>query len=450
MNKENSFPFVKNTKKITALVEEGEYKDTDLKGFTLRVRQQSKTFQVRKKVNGKDIRVKVGEFPALNVKQAKDKALELLSLIAQGINPNELKKEHANTNVTLETVFNDYVASKDLKPNTLRGYKQKIECYLAEWKSRPLIQLNEDEAIKLHRDISKRSKAQADYMSRLLRALFNYAKYEYRGKDRAFIFIDNPIKILSHKKEWNKVGRKQTLIRPIELKRYLSAINQVRDNPEYNNFNRSVCDAVEFALFTGLRKTEVLGIEWEKVNLKGGYFWIDETKNGDPLELPITETLKTILKRRWANKDSVGQYVFTGLKAGLLIKEPKYVLEKINKATQSETEGALVIHWHDLRRTFATIADSENVTGYKLKRLLNHRVINSADVTAGYVVQSAEELKEPARIVEQAILKHAGLVVEAVEVKGIDSQLLNLLDGISDDKKRELIFQLSQKMEISR
>jgi hypothetical protein len=82
-----------------------------------------------------------------------------------------------------------------------------------------------------------------------------------------------------------------------------------------------------------------------------------------------------------------------------------------------------------------------------LKRLLNHRVTNSADVTAGYVVQSAEELKEPARVVEQAILKHAGLMVEEVQEKGIDSQLSKLLDGVSEDKKLELIFQLSQQME---
>ena len=439
-----SFPFVKNTKRITALTEHGEYKDTDLKGLSLRVRQNSKVFQIRKKVNGKDIRVKIGEFPALNVKQAKDKALELLSLIAQGINPNELRKEHANMGVTLETVFNDYLSSRELKPNTLRGYKQIMNCYLSDWLKRPLIQLNEDEAIKLHRDISKRSKAQADYMGRLLRALFNYAKYEYRGKDRAFIFIDNPTKILSHKKEWNRVGRKQTLIRPVELNRYLSAINQVRNNPGYNHFTRSVCDAVEFALFTGLRKSEVLGIEWSKVNLIGGYFWIDETKNGDPLELPITSTLEEILKRRWVNKDNAGNYVFTGLKDGQPIAEPKFVLEKINKATQDGMEKPLSIHWHDLRRTFATIADSENVTGYKLKRLLNHRVTNSADVTAGYVVQSAEELKEPARIVERAILKHAGLLVEE---QGIDAQLSHLLHGVSDEKKRELIFYISQQKE---
>jgi integrase len=44
-------------------------------------------------------------------------------------------------------------------------------------------------------------------------------------------------------------------------------------------------------LFTGLRKSEILGLTWDRVNLGARYFWIDTTKNGDPLELPITETL---------------------------------------------------------------------------------------------------------------------------------------------------------------
>jgi integrase len=44
------------------------------------------------------------------------------------------------------------------------------------------------------------------------------------------------------------------------------------------------------AIFTGLRKSEILELSWDRVNLGGRYFWIDTTKNGDPLELPVTET----------------------------------------------------------------------------------------------------------------------------------------------------------------
>ncbi|CDL82338.1 hypothetical protein XSR1_20161 [Xenorhabdus szentirmaii DSM 16338] len=46
------------------------------------------------------------------------------------------------------------------------------------------------------------------------------------------------------------------------------------------------------AMFTGLRKSEIFNLTWDRVNMGGHYFWIETTKNGDPLELPITDTLQ--------------------------------------------------------------------------------------------------------------------------------------------------------------
>jgi len=48
---------------------------------------------------------------------------------------------------------------------------------------------------------------------------------------------------------------------------------------------------------------------------------------------------------------------------------------------------------HDLRRTFITIAESLDIPGYALKRLLNHKDPN--DVTAGYIVSDVGRLRGP-------------------------------------------------------
>jgi integrase len=442
MSDSNSFPFRED--RLKELSELGEYKDTSLSGFSLRISKTKKTFQVRRKRNGKDVRVKIGDYANMNLKKAKIEAKKALVKIESGINPNEERKEHENQEVTLVTVFNAYLDSKSLKDKTVVGYKQTINCYLSEWKEKPLTKLTEDEVTNIHQKVSKRSQAQADLMARVLRAIFNFAKYEYRGKDDAFIFAENPVKILSHKRQWNHVPRKQTRIRPTELKQYLTAVNNVRNNPEYDRFTRSVCDAVEFALFTGLRKQEVLNIEWERVNLKDSYFWIDETKNGDPLELPITDTLRKILMRCWSERYDSARHVFVSKTAGQAIKEPKYVLEKIRSASKQDDDSELIAHWHDLRRTYATLAESIGVGGYTLKRLLNHRIKRTNDVTAGYVVLSADELREPAKRVEQSILEHAGLIDKK---QGVDATLQGLLQGVSEEQKRELIFQLSQVKE---
>ncbi len=60
------------------------------------------------------------------------------------------------------------------------------------------------------------------------------------------------------------------------------------------------------------------------------------------------------------------------------------------------------------------------------------------------MVLSADELQEPAKRVEQSILEHAGLIDKK---RGVDATLQSLLQGVSEERKRAIIFQLSQGSE---
>jgi integrase len=62
---------------------------------------------------------------------------------------------------------------------------------------------------------------------------------------------------------------------------------------------------------------------------------------------------------------------------------------------------------HDLRRTFATIAESLDISTNAVKRLLNHAV-NQNDVTSGYIVTDVERLRKPMQQIEDFILAAAG------------------------------------------
>ncbi|VFS08716.1 Uncharacterised protein [Enterobacter cancerogenus] len=86
------------------------------------------------------------------------------------------------------------------------------------------------------------------------------------------------------------------------------------------------------------------------------------------------------------------------------------------------------------------------VGNYILKRLLNHRTMRSADVTQGYLHFSADELMEPALRIERAILEHAGIIESK---KSLDAKLLLALEGLSEEEKRRLIFDLSQNIKVS-
>ncbi|MFQ9012092.1 MAG: hypothetical protein ACLR52_08155, partial [Veillonella atypica] len=68
-----------------------------------------------------------------------------------------------------------------------------------------------------------------------------------------------------------------------------------------------------------------------------------------------------------------------------------------------------------------------------------HKTMRSADVTQGYLHFSADELQEPAKKIERAILEHAGLVGK---VAGIDNQLLAVMGTMTDEEKRRMLFEI--------
>ena len=95
------------------------------------------------------------------------------------------------------------------------------------------------------------------------------------------------------------------------------------------------------------------------------------------------------------------------------------ILAKVNAVAE------LNIQLHDLRRTYCSIAESLGVGLYTLKRLLNHRTGRN-DVTAGYTILTADELREPAQRITQKILQAAGRQPADSEINELKKQLSRL------------------------
>jgi integrase len=109
--------------------------------------------------------------------------------------------------------------------------------------------------------------------------------------------------------------------------------------------------------------------------------------------------LVELLERRHA--EAAGAFVFPGDgKEGHIVEPRKQVL-------RVSRESGVDFRVHDLRRTFATVAESLDIPAYALKRLLNHKTSN--DVTAGYIIADVERLRDPMQKVTDHILKCAGL-----------------------------------------
>ncbi|MFX2608996.1 integrase arm-type DNA-binding domain-containing protein [Enterobacter mori] len=433
-----------------------EYADSIVNGLRLRVTSSgNKSFCVTRRRDGKFFRVTLGKFPDMTIEQAREAAYSALNEVAQTRrNPNDRKREEKRKTITLSDALDEYLKSRAdrVKEETAKSYRDTLQNYSGDWMAMQLASITREQVENRHRTISDRgiwfggpsrqkeqgSKAQADLWARVLRAVYRYAYDSHRSESGDRLLPDPPTSILSTKRLWNGTTRRTTRIRNADLGRWLRAVEMVRAQAGdvRDDITVAICDAVDMALFTGLRRSEVLGLVWERVNLTGRYFWIDKTKNGDPLELPITDTLHAIFTRRENSKCGDSSCVFPNSKGGVITNVDRSISLIVLETSQDGAWLPITFSFHDARRTFGSVAELVGVGSYILKRLMNHRTMRSADVTQGYLHFSADELREPARAVECAILEHAGMAEEALS---LDAQLLEAVGKMNENEKRRIL-----------
>lgn len=122
---------------------------------------------------------------------------------------------------------------------------------------------------------------------------------------------------------------------------------------------------VLFAVHTGLRQANVLGLTWEQVDVERRLVWVhaSNTKANRTLSIPLNDTALSVLQ---GQRGQHGHYVF--VYCGRPIKEIKTAFQKAciraglgeeivktsktNKSGKSRSYKGL--RWHDLRHTFAS------------------------------------------------------------------------------------------------
>ena len=356
-------------------------------GLQLRVTGSTKTFFVQKRVAGIPQRVTLGRFPALTIEQARKQAAKALGQIAEGINPINERKRKKLAVKTLQDVIDDYLAVRtELKPRTRQDIVKTLKMVCPDWFALSLNKITPDMIVQRHkRHGETRSKAGANLGMRYLRALFNFAAAQYQSQDGTPFITVNPVRKLSQTKAWFRVNRRQTVIKSHELGSWVNAVQGLA--------NADIRDYFTFVILTGLRREEALGLCWSDVDFSGMTFTVRNPKNHQDHTLPLSNHLLNILENR--KLISVSEYVFANDK-GQIISNFRYAMAKIKE----ETSISFCIH--DLRRTFATVAESLDIPAYALKRLLNHA--DGSDVTAGYIVANVERLREPMQKITDFIL----------------------------------------------
>ena len=373
------------------------YRDEQLKGFALRVTAGgAKSFVVEKRINRKVKRKTLGRFTEMTAEKARKKAIIFLGQVASGDDPISEQQDEEIQSVTLGEVFELYLKVRaGLKASTVQDYRRLMKEVFKDWQEMELRNITKDKVQKRHQDYGKRSEARANNAMRLLKALFNFARGQYESSQGHSFFPENPVDRLSHVKAWYRVERRRTLVKKSELPAWFEAVERLRG--EGDPTSETIADFLMLLLFTGLRRSEGMNLQWDDVDFVERTLTIHDTKNREPLILPLSDYLFELLKRREGQHES--SYVFPGSSGGRII-EPRKQLFKV-----AEWSG-VAFTLHDLRRTFITVAESQELSQYAIKHLVNHKMPN--DVTAGYIVMDPERLRAAMEKITQAILLAAG------------------------------------------
>jgi len=375
------------------------YHDTNVVGLTLRVTAKGvKSFVIRKRVNGKPVMATLGRYPAMTLTQARVAARESLNTFSSGVNPNNKKIEQRVKGITLQETMTHYITSRQraLKPKTIKDYQILFNSYLSEWANKELVSITRSMVVKKHTTIGNKSIYRANATMRLLRALFNFAMIEYEDADDNPIIVHNPVQKI--KRNWFKESVRTNIIEPNDLSDWFTAVNNLpndKANTTHKNTSETVRDYLILLLFTGLRPSEGINLEWSNINFKNELLSIQDTKNREDHTLPLTQHIIDLLKTR--KEASKGDYVFPGYDPSKALVSPNRQVKKVIQ--DSGVEFLL----HDLRRTFATYADSLGIQHNTIKRLMNHK---NKDVTsAHYIHQSIETLRKPMDKITNYILE---------------------------------------------
>lgn len=385
-----------------------EYQDEGAPELVLRVTAAGhKTFNLRRKINGKAVRVTLGTYkrpgdtdPVMTVEQARKAATRAKAAAVEGVNPNEVKRARRVEGMTLREMLAAYVEDNSkLKPATAAGYAASLAAVMPDWLDKPLREVTADKAQARHKKHGLRSQAGANLAMRVLRLVWNYAA-THNPKGAPAIYGDNPVAVLSSRKQWFTIGRRKTTIKAHALPVWWEGVERLRDSTL--PAARDAADLFELLLYTGLRASEGRELEWQHVDMRESTITIPDPKNRNPHTLPLPSQLLPMVKRR--KQAALSEYVFPATDLGLPF--PKPTLQHYAHVLRDETGVEFIPH--DLRRGFATTAEAL-VSMLTVKRLLNHRTAE-ADVTAGYVVRNDEAVAE-------AMQKIADKITEALTAK---------------------------------
>lgn len=411
----DKLPFAEKGKQV-------DFYDAELPAFGVRVSHTSKVYFVRKRINGKMTRVNLGRHGVVTADDARNDAKDAFTDLRKGIDINREKAKSMERGITLAKVYEDYqTARPSLKDRTKSVDTSLLNCHLSDWLKKPIRDITDDMVKRRHLKIAKDSGVNTgNNVMRLFRRLHRFAGRSLKE------LLDRDLVKDALEGQWFKVDRRQTVLKDYELPTWHKGVQKIS--------NPVIRDYLLLIMFTGLRENEGMTLLWEDVDMEGKTFTIRKeiAKNKKAHTVPMSDYLKDLFQSRLDARENA--FVFPGTGKSGHLTETKRQVDFIERETKKMLNGVetdeemeklikeqptdkikpgIRFCLHDLRRTFASIAENE-VSYSVLKRLMNH---SDKDVTQGYIILSIDKLRMPMQQITDTIKgmlaeKKAGKVLQ--------------------------------------
>lgn len=348
--------------------------DTRESGLLIQVTTTGKkTFQLYRWYKTKPLRITLGTFPNMTIEQARKKARRLKADMADGINPADEKRK-ARQEMTFKELFEIYM-DRHSRPRkrTWQEDLDKFDTYLKPLGRKRLSEIKKNHISALHSRIGKEHKVTANRVLALVSSIFGRA-IEYGLWEGI-----NPCMGIRKFPERSR----NRFLQHDELPRFFKALDE--------ETNETLRDFILISLLTGARRSNVLAMRWNQLDLDQGLWRIPRTKNGEPQVVTLCDKAIEILKTRKKQTSSV--FVFEGRgRTGHLV-EPKNGWKRI-----LQRAGIEDLRIHDLRRT---LGSWQAITGASLPvigKTLGHKNASTTEIYARLNLDPVRESVQKATV----------------------------------------------------
>ena len=388
-------------------------KDNIQSGLFKRERKDGHVWAVKGRIKGGTvITVTIGKEEHIPISKARKATKLILSQLAQGINPNQVKKHQQRIiqmrKFTLQQALDEYSNIVQWKDSTRDDVYKVMNRRFSDWLRRPLASISKQECLSRFQDIKlaiKRNNRQKNRSSsnpigegesqkafRYLGAIFNSFVHDDIG-DEKLLPKGNPCSALKTKKVRKALKPRDRYLNKLQRSQLHNHLASVHSDELEGTFRTTKDDAdlIWLLIHTGLRLEEALMLKWDDVDFANETFTAFDTKNNRDHTLPMTENTKIMLTRRINENNN---FVFPSP----IHSDRPMTASKTFRRVSDET--GFIFTAHDLRRTVATVAAERGYDISSIGAVLNH---SRQGVTEGYIQRTLPRLKQILMDIEEEL-----------------------------------------------